>query len=251
MLKPLTMALALAAATTTPAMAAPSDYRAAVAEAGRAPKDVALDASRKPAEVLDFLGLKRDMAALDVMAGGGYYTQIMSRAVGPNGSVTVFEPKQFYEEPANKSNWDALVGSHRNVRLMAVPLDGLSFPANSYDFVMMHLTYHDFYWESAKYQFPRMDPDAVLRNLYAATKPGGIVAVIDHAAALGDTRQTVENLHRIDPAVVKADFERAGFMLEAESKLLAVPEDDHTKSVFDPAVRGKTDRFVMKFRKKA
>jgi predicted methyltransferase len=83
-------------------------------------------------------------------------------------------------------------------------------------------------------------------------KPGGTVAVIDHVAKPGgDTREVVEKLHRIDPAVVRADFERAGFVLEAQSEMLRVPEDDHSKNVFDPSIRGKTDRFVYRFRKPA
>jgi predicted methyltransferase len=81
-------------------------------------------------------------------------------------------------------------------------------------------------------------------------KPGGIVAVIDHVAAPGgDTRAVVDKLHRIDPAVVRADFERAGFVLEAQSELLRVAEDDHVRNVFDPAIRGRTDRFMFRFRR--
>lgn len=95
-----------------------------------------------------------------------------------------------------------------------------------------------------------MDPAAFLKRLYDGTKPGGIFGVIDHVAtARGGTRAVVEKLHRIDPATVKADFARAGFTLEAESGLLHVAADDHSKSVFDPAVKGHTDRFVMRFRK--
>jgi predicted methyltransferase len=113
----------------------------------------------------------------------------------------------------------------------------------------MHLVYHDLYWESAKYKVPRVDPSAFLKSLYAATKPGGIVGVIDHVGAAGDTRAVVDTLHRIDPAVIKADFKAAGFVLEAESPLLRAAGDDIAKLVFDPAVRGKTDRVVYRFRK--
>jgi predicted methyltransferase len=80
-------------------------------------------------------------------------------------------------------------------------------------------------------------------------KPDGIVGIIDHAGLPGNTREIVNKLHRIDPAVVKADFEKAGFVLEATSDLLRNPDDDHSKLVFDPSIRGKTDRFVLKFRK--
>jgi predicted methyltransferase len=112
---------------------------------------------------------------------------------------------------------------------------------------MISLNYHDLYWESARYGIPRTDPAAFLRTLHAAMKPGGIVGIIDHAGAPGDTRAIVEKLHRIDPQTVKADFEAAGFTLQAESPLLANPADDHQTLVFDPAIRGKTDRFLFRF----
>ena len=94
-----------------------------------------------------------------------------------------------------------------------------------------------------------MDPDAFLKTVYDSMKPGGIVGVIDHVGNPGDTRETVEKYHRIDPAVVKADFERAGFKLDGESDLLRNPADNHSLLVFNPEIRGKTDRFVYKFRK--
>jgi predicted methyltransferase len=125
-----------------------------------------------------------------------------------------------------------------------------AFAPASFDFALLHLIYHDLYWESAQYHYPHCDPDEVLKRLYAAMKPGAIVGVVDHVAdPNGDTRATVDKLHRIDPAVVKADFKRAGFELVKESPLLMTGQDDHSKLVFDAAVRGKTDRFIFKFRK--
>ena len=129
------------------------------------------------------------------------------------------------------------------------PLEALALDPNAYDFMMLNLNYHDVYWESVKYGVKRMEPEAFVRTVYAAMKPGGVVGVIDHVGNPGDTRETVEKFHRIDPAVVKADFEKAGFKLEAESDLLRNPADDHSKLVFNPEIRGKTDRFLFKFRK--
>ena len=120
----------------------------------------------------------------------------------------------------------------------------------SFDLVFMHLVYHDLYWESAKYGVPRTDPNDVLKQVYTMMKPGGVIGVIDHVANPGgDTRAVVDALHRIDPATLKADFLRAGFVFDGESNVLRVPGDDHTKLVFDPAVRGKTDRVVYRFHK--
>jgi predicted methyltransferase len=95
-----------------------------------------------------------------------------------------------------------------------------------------------------------MDPNAFLKAVYASMRPGGVIAVIDHVAnANKDTRATVDKYHRIDPDVVKADFRRAGFTLVKSSDLLRNPADDHNLLVFDPKIRGKTDRFIFEFRK--
>lgn len=237
--------------TAVPAFAQrASDFAAAVSAPGRPADQVALDASRHPAEVLAFLGLKKGMTAADVMAGEGYYSAIMARVVGPRGKVMGYNPNEFVaNDEKNRLAWIALTGASPNVSVSAYPFDSFAAPANSFDFTLLHLVYHDLYWQSEKYKVPRMDPAVFLRTLYAATKPGGIVGVIDHVGSPGDTRATVDKFHRIDPEVVKADFAAAGFVLEAESPMLHVAADDHSKLVFDPAVRGQTDRFVFRFRK--
>lgn len=229
---------------------AASPLTAAVTGPGRPADQIKLDASRKPAEILAFAGLKRGMKVADVMAGAGYYTEIMARVVGPKGRVTAFEPVQFMPtDDKDKAVWSSLIARNPNVSQTAYPFDAFAAPANSFDFTMLHLSYHDLYWESAQYKIPRTDPAAFVTALFKATKPGGIVAVIDHIGASGDARAVVDKLHRIDPAVVKADFLKAGFVLDGESDLLKVAGDDHTKLVFDPAVRGNTDRFVVRFKK--
>jgi predicted methyltransferase len=163
--------------------------------------------------------------------------------------VTAWEPTQFYKEGPEKVKLDALIAASPGVTLSSYPFDKFAPPAAAYDFALVNLSYHDLYWESDKYGIPRTDPAAYVRNLYAAMRPGGVVGVIDHSGPAGDTRAVVEKLHRIDPATVRADFERAGFKLEAQSDLLANAADDHSKNVFDPSIRGKTDRFLYKFRK--
>ena len=245
-MRSLAFALLLASAAAPTVSAKPMPIAAAVAAKDRPAEAVALDASRKPAEVLSFMGLKPGMKAFDLLTGTGYYAEIMGHAVGPKGSVTAYSPAAYNPEPI-KAAFATLVTRAPNVKLVNNPAE--AFVPNSYDFTMIHLNYHDFYFESAKYNIPRTDPDVVLKTLYAATKPGGIVAVVDHVGPAGDTRAVVDKLHRIDPATVKADFARAGFKLEAESPLLHMADDDHSKNVFDPAIRGKTDRFVLKFRK--
>lgn len=245
------MTLALLLAMPAAAQAAPADVAAAVAATDRPAEAVKLDEGRRPAEVLAFLGLEKGDSALDLFTGTGYFAEIMARAVGPEGAVTAWEPASFYDDKA-KAMLDALTVRAPNAHVLATPATAPAFPAERFDFVMINLNYHDAYWESEKYKFPRMDPAAFLGAIYAATKPGGIVGVIDHVAAPGgDTRAVVETLHRIDPAVIRADFVKAGFVLDGESDLLRNPADDHSKLVFDPAVRGKTDRVLYRFRKPA
>jgi predicted methyltransferase len=220
---------------------------AAVANEARPEEARALDESRKPAEVLAFLGLEQGDDAADLISGGGYWAEILAEAVGEDGSVTALEPEQFY----NEERWTALAKAQPGIALERYRFEDFQSAPDRFDFAVMNLVYHDLYWTSEQFDVPRSEPADYLATLYAAMKPGGVVGVIDHAANPGDTRETVEDLHRIDPAIVRADFEKAGFVLEAESDLLANAEDDRTTNVFAPDIRGKTDRFVMKFVKPA
>ena len=244
-------ALVLAGCATTDGItgdAGPA-IAAAVANPARGAAQVALDESRKPAETLAFLGLRPGMDAADLLTGTGYWAQIMAAAVGPQGSVTGWEPEEFYSAGEEKAKLDALVAASPGMTLARYPFAAFAPPASSYDFALINLSYHDLYWESERFRIPRTDPVPFVRNLYAAMRPGGVVGVIDHAGPAGDTRAIVEKLHRIDPVTVRADFERAGFVLEAQSDILANPADDHSLNVFDKAIRGKTDRFLYRFRK--
>ena len=239
------MALALGA---TPA-SAQSTVAAAVANtSARSADNVKLDESRKPAEVLKFLGLKPGMRVSDPFGGNLYWAEITAPIVGPKGRVSIWQPTQFYRQKGY-DNFTAFKAKQPNVWMRVSPFEMPDFPANAYDFMLINLDYHDVYWESAKNGITRMDPDQWLKSVFAAMKPGAVVGIIDHVGNPGDTRATVEKYHRIDPAVVKADFKRAGFKLEAESDMLRNPADDHSLNVFDPKIRGKTDRFVLKFRK--
>ena len=163
--------------------------------------------------------------------------------------VVAWNPAGFAGSDPIKAKWADIAVRAPAISYATGPFDSWSAPAKSYDFALFHLVYHDLYWQSDRFNVPKTDPDAVLKRLYVAMKPGGIVGVVDHVGAKGDTRATVDAVHRIDPEVVKADFARAGFKLVGESQHLRTKDDDYAKNVFDPALRGKTDRFVFKFRK--
>lgn len=241
-----TMALAV------PASAEPADVAAAVANTGaRTEANVKLDEGRKPTEVLQFFGLQQGAHVLDLFGANKYWAEITAPAVGPAGRITVWNPTQFLNEK-NRAAFAEFASKHSNVMLLASPMEDPKLGTDAYDFAMMNLDYHDVYWESSQFKIVRMEPDAWLKALYAAVKPGGTVAIIDHAANPGgNTREVVDKLHRIDPAVIRADFERAGFVFEAESDILRNPADDRTLLVFDPKIRGKTDRVMYRFRKPA
>lgn len=243
------VATLVAIAAPVSASAAPADVASAVAGRDRPEAAVALDGGRRPAEVLRFLGLERGDRALDMFTGTGYYAEIIARAIGPAGSATGWNPANFTTDAARKT-WAGVRERAPNAAFFATPAPSLALPLKAYDFVMIHLDYHDVYWENEGANYRRVDPDAFVRTVFESVKPGGTVGVVDHVApAGGDTREIVARLHRIDPDVVRADFERAGFVLEARSDLLRNPADDHSKSVFDPAIRGKTDRVIFRFRK--
>ena len=199
-------------------------WRAAVSAPGRPEAAVALDEVRRPVEVLRWLGLRRGDRVLDYFAGNGYYTEIMARAVGPTGSVTGWNSPFFAGRPQVRDALAAIRQRSSNTAFFSSPTTALSFPDNAYDFVMLHLVYHDAYFESAQFQLPRIDPNTVTAALFRTVKPGGIVAVIDHVAAPGrETRAEVEATHRILPTTIRADFERAGFVFDGESDLLRQP----------------------------
>jgi predicted methyltransferase len=245
------LAMAMPAAAKAPAAGA-ADVAAGVAAPGRPKAATDLDALRKPVEVLGFMGLKKGDRVLDYFTGTGYYADIAARAVGPGGHVVGWNSAAFARrEPVVKALAD-IRARNPNTAFYSSPSTAIAFAPNGFDFALLHLVYHDAYWESARFGLPRIDPNTVTAALFQATKPGGTVAVIDHIATPGrETRAEVEANHRIDPATVRADFERAGFEFVGSSELLRNPEDDHSKNVFDPSIRGRTDRFVYRFRRPA
>lgn len=234
-----------------PACAEPADIQAAVSAAERPDSANLLDVVRKPTEVLQFLGLERSDHALDLFGSGAYYGRIMAQAVGPEGSVDAWEAANF-TSPKSRKNWQAIEAANPNLNLIVSPANRIQLPEAKYDFVMFNLNYHDLYWESAEYKFPKMDPKPFVRAVFNSMKPGATLGVIDHIAnSGGDVRKVAQNLHRIDSARLRADFEAAGFVFEAESPVLRNPADDHTKNVFDESIRFRTDQLVYRFRKPA
>jgi predicted methyltransferase len=224
--------------------AAPADM---VAAPGRPAEMMALDAGRKPADVLAHSLIRPGARVMDVMAGQGYYTELLARHVGPKGRVFAIEPVNYMEDAKTVAAWDALKQRNANVELI-VGAPGEAAMPDKLDAAFYHLTYHDLYWQSEKFKYPRTDVDAYNARLFAALKPGGVVIIIDHYGVPGmDSRAQADKTHRIDEAVVKADMARAGFRFAGSVPILEMAGDDPRVLVFDPSLRGKTSRFYYRF----
>jgi predicted methyltransferase len=234
------------------ASAASPAITAALADAGRPAKDVAQDASRRPAELMEFARIRPGDTVMDIWPGGGYWTRIFSKAVGPNGKVYAYVPAEiagFKQDPVGVAKAVAAEPGRGNVEEVSDPLASPPPPQflGVLDVAWTFENYHDLHDSFMK----GADVDGFNRAVFALLKPGGYYVIVDHAAPAGSGLSHTEDIHRIDPAAVKAEVEKAGFVFDGESKVLANPDDPKTALVFDPSIRGKTDRFAYRFRKPA
>lgn len=225
---------------------------AAIGSGERPAADRSQDATRQPGTFLAFLGVKPGWHVVDIFSAGGYYTELLSRIVGPAGEVIAYN-NLAYAGFSTKEIAARYAGNRlSNVRQLTAEVDALTLAPGSLDAAIFVMCYHDLYWRPEDGSWPKTDPKLMLSKLHAALKEDGVVIVQDHVANPGgDTTALVNKLHRIDPAVVRRDFEAAGFKLDGESAAFRHEGDDHTKLVFDPTIRGKTDQFIYRFRKVA
>jgi predicted methyltransferase len=224
------------------ALAAPRAYIAsAVADPGRPKDDVASDALRDPADTLAFAGVKPGMRIGELFPGGGYYSRMLSDVVGPKGKV--FGTENAGWKGAVKADKALIAEPCRgNVALDVEPFGQLKLPPGL-DLFWITQNYHDL--KIAQYGV--VDIAAFNRAVFAALKPGGVYFILDHQANQGTTLEQIAVLHRIQKDTVIREVTAAGFRLAAEGKFLNRPGDDHTKTIFDPAIRGKTDQYALKF----
>jgi predicted methyltransferase len=237
----LSASVGLAAAQKIPAY-----VTAAVANPDRPEADTKRDADRKPAESVAFAGIKPGDKVADLLPGGGYFTKIFSKVVGPKGWVYAYFPSEL--DALYKKNGKTMPPpadpKYPNVSNIYAPVEKFVAP-EKLDVVWTSQNYHDMHDKF----FGPLDLATVNKAIYDSLKPGGVYIVLDHAAEAGSGLRDTDTLHRIDPAVVKKEVEAAGFVFVGESKVLADPSDDHTKKVFDSSIRGKTDQFIFKFKK--
>ena len=220
----------------------------AVKNPARSDADRERDTTSKPAEVLNFIGVQPGMTVLDLFSGGGYYSEILSYAVGPDGRV-ISQTNAVYESSSGEEA-SSRVKDNRlpNVTRLISEMDNLRLEKASLDIALLVLTYHDIYF-TADY-WPKVDKDNFFAQILESLKPGGILAVVDHSAIAGTGSDAAQELHRIDEVFAKQDIESAGFVFDGASEVLRNPDDARTLGVFDEAIRRQTDRFVYRFIKK-
>jgi predicted methyltransferase len=222
----------------------------AIASPERSAEDRAEDAWRQPATVLDFLRVRPGMHVIDVFAGGGYYSELLARVVGPTGKVIAYNNPPYAKYGGTKPQERFSNGRLPHVQIVTAEVPDLSLPADTLDAALFVLAYHDVYWRPAEGGWEHTDPVLLLRKLHTALKPGGVVVVLDHRAAAGsEPRVTADKLHRIDPQRVRDDFAAAGFAFDGQSNAFAHADDDLTRLVFDTAIRHRTDQFLFRFKK--
>ncbi len=232
-------------ASSSPAM--PAFVSAAANDPMRPSADRARDADRKPAEVIAFAGLKPGDRVADMIPGGGYFTRIFAKVVGPGGHVDAVVPATLLVKMPDAADGVRAIAAAPGYGNVAVVVESLGqLPMHGpYDVVWTAQNYHDLH-NTSLLPGTAAKVDQVV---FAALKPGGAYVIEDHAAAPGSGDRDSSTLHRIDEALVKSEVLAAGFTLESESSALQNPRDDHTRKVFDPAIRGRTDQFVLRFRK--
>ena len=224
------------------AVAQTPETTAAVADSSRPEADRARDAARKPAEIVAFAGVKPGMTVAELSPGGGYYTRILSKTVGPNGHVFAIVPAAFAQTPGRLDNINALAASLGNVTVVTADFTNFTLE-HPVDLAWTTENYHDFH------NGPTANIAGVNSSVFRALKPGGIFFVEDHAAADGAGAEATSALHRMDPTLALQELTAAGFVLDAKSDLLKNPDDPKTVANRDGAVQGHTEKFAYRMRK--
>jgi predicted methyltransferase len=233
----------------TPARAADM-YDAALRHQGRTADDLKRDALDHPAAILRLAGIKPGMRVADFMAADGYYSELLSYVVGPEGQVLLVNNPSF--DRWSNNAWQPRIANNRlpNVQHLSVDLNKLPFEAGSLDAILLIKVYHDLYWvDPDQANWPKVETAAVLDRLVKSLKPQGVLVIVDHSAKAGSGTSAASPLHRIDEAYTRHDFESRGMKVVASSDELRRSDDPRTQVSYKEPILGKTDRFVLVFRK--
>jgi predicted methyltransferase len=248
-LSPVLLAVAaLTVAALGPSSAWADRYSDAVAHPGRPAADAQRDQIDHPAEVLRLSGIGPPMVVADFLAADGYYSELLSYLVGPKGHVYLLNNEAY--DKWSENQWRGRVERLPNVVHETVSVEHLGLPPRSLDAILLIKVYHDLYWHPDEGPWPKdIDPDAVLTEIARVVKPGGVLLLVDHSAKSGTGSADAGTLHRIDEQYARRDFEKHGFELVGTSDVLRRPDDPRELISYKGEMVGKTDRFVLVFRR--
>ena len=239
---------ACAANSAPPRPPGSSVIASAIGDAARPQTDIQRDADRRPEATLAWLGLRAGMKVADYASGGGYFTRLFSTVVGTSGHVYASVPASLLHFPnivSGTASVEDYSRTHPNVSVnVGSALDVARYPERL-DLFWIAQNYHDLHDD---FMGP-VDVAAFNRAVFAALKPGGAYVVLDHVAQPDSPSNVTDTLHRIEASTVRREVEAAGFRFDGESRILANPGDPHTAGVFDASIRGRTDQFILRFRR--
>jgi len=237
-------------AAAVPAAADSTPIEKSIANPERTAADRERDTREKPAEILAFAGVKPGMVVADIFAAGGYYSELLAGVVGDGGKVLAINnvPYASYAKDDIKARFTE--GRLKNVERRLVEASYMQIAPKSVDLAIIVMSYHDVYWIDESEGWPAIDTDAFVAGIKRMLKPGGKLLIIDHNAAPGSGTEAAAKLHRLNEDWSKKSLTTHGFVFEKAYDGLRNKDDQLDKPVFDPAVKGKTDRYVHLYRVK-
>lgn len=211
---------------------------------GRTKEHLKRDVTSKPAQIIEFAGVKKGSKVLDFLGGAGYYSEILMRVVGMEGRVLLHNNQANIDYFGSYLTQMEAKGYLSNVTKLKSEAEDLKLGEEQFDVAFLVLVYHDFFYKGKAWEF---DGEVAMPQLFKALKPGGKLLIIDHNSAKGRGIEDTKELHRIEDSFVRKDLEKHGFKFIKQSDILRNDKDDYALSAFDSKVRRKTDRFIMLF----
>jgi len=227
--------------------ASSADNKYSFKKGQRAQQDILRDTQSKGPEIVDLVGISGNMQVLDILGGGGYYSEIISSKVGKGGNVYLHNNQAYMPYVEKELNARLHENRLENVIRWDKEADNLTLKKQSFDAIFFVLGYHDMYHTAKDWS---IDKDDFLKQLGESLKDGGKLLIVDHSAVVGSGTKHSQKLHRIDAEYVKNELAEKGYKLIKESSLLTNSNDDRMGSPFSKEIRRKTDRFVLLFEKK-
>lgn len=215
-----------------------------LAAEGRLPADLERDARSRPDIVIPMLALAPGDRVADIFGGAGYYSEILAGVVGAEGEVLLHNNAAYarFAGPGLARRFDGR--SFEAITRLTTEASDLGLGRETLDAAIIIMSYHDLFVVDPENGWPAIDAENFVGQIHRALKPGGRFLIVDHVATAGSGKRAPQNVHRIDPEFARAKIEAQGFTFARESDALSNPADDYTLNVFDPAIRGRTDRFI-------